>query len=137
MTYEELVDQAEYVFIARITSAEEDTFSEFTDPGGVVAKFETVDILKGDPGDLDFLVGGSGSGDCRFPVRVGAHLLVQTNSQARLSICQGTRVAKIENEEFLEYWDSIQQYIEFGSPIRPMTTDKYGAASHQNEEYED
>lgn len=134
-SYEQLVDTAEYVFVAQMTTAKYVEGDGADESDRVLVEFVPIDVLKGNPGDLDFLVGGLGGGDCGFPVVVGHKILVQTDKSGRLSICDGTRVAYIGNEAWDRYLESVRNHIDKGTSIEPMEWDEYGPASHKNAEY--
>ena len=134
-SYEQLVDSAEYVFVARIIAARLDHEAPAQEQDRVLVEFEPIDALKGEPGELDHLVGGLGGGDCGFPVVVGRTILVQTDHSGHLSICNGTRVAYVGFEPFDSFLESVRNHINTGTPIEPMEWDKHGPASHTNAEY--
>ena len=134
-SYEQLVGNAEYVFVARMTAARLDDEAPAQEQGRVLVEFVPIDVLKGEPGELDHLLGGLGGGDCGFPVVVGRTILVQTDHSGQLSICNGTRVAYVGFDPFDRYLESVRNHIDSGTPIEPMVWDKHGPASHANAEY--
>jgi len=114
---EELVDEAEHVFVAQITSANLISIYDEEQYFRVHAKFEATEVLKGDPSKIKQLVGGLGFGDCSVPITVGHHLLVQTDDSGVINICSGTRVAFPWVEEWNEYLQGVREYIGDGTPI--------------------
>lgn len=116
----ELVDDAELVFVARITAAHEIANSEHDSKSmGVKAEFEIIEVLKGNRAEIPHVIeGGYGDGDCGLPFIIGRHILVHTDYTGQVNICNGTRYVisdnKFRKDPVLEKY---RRYIIYKEPI--------------------
>lgn len=116
----EIVDQSQYVFVARIISAREVKSEEaLLDRSYVEAEYELLELLQGFEGGLPFtLRSGYGGGDCGVPFRIGSQILVHTDDSGRIGVCSGSRYIVgdlgLRSDPVLE---SYRAYIQTGEPI--------------------
>ncbi len=110
----ELVDQAQYIFVARIIAARESLPNEIDRTSAYVeADFELVESLKAAEDQMPTtLKSGFGGSDCGIQFIVGRQILVHTNSSGRISICNGTRFV-VGDEDFRKdpLLESYRAYI--------------------------
>ena len=112
-TAEELLDNADHVFIAYITSS-----TVNTETNSIDFKFDITEKLKGEPSKINFLTTGFHS--CRLTLNIATKYLVLLRGDGNhISQCSGTR--RINNmytpEEEQEYVDILKGYINDRKPI--------------------
>jgi hypothetical protein len=115
-TISDLAESANIIFVARITSAAE-VFTE--DRGGIQAKYQVIETLKGAPEELDVLATGYWDGDCGVPLRVGHYVLVLTNDSGWVGLCSGSEPLGVGFGQFYkersDVYKSVQSALQVGS----------------------
>jgi hypothetical protein len=107
----EVVDASQHIFVAEITSSKKNPDSDST-WNRVSADFQVIDVIKGEPRELDHLYSGFGGGDCGIPFLVGHKLIVFT-IDGTVTTCGATRSIGIFADDN-EYVALLKSYVEGG-----------------------
>ena len=108
----EVITESKHVFVAGVKSV------KIGKPGkdhmkSVVAEFQLIESIKGNPKEIKKLYSGFGGGDCGIPLNVGWQYIVYTNDGV-ISVCSGSRrYPGKENDD--GYTEAVRAYLISGT----------------------